>query len=265
MAFTEPYDPTAPADTDFAKQGDDRIRELKRALTERLSQVIVGWPDTDPLKIKSSELDVDISNMATITVGLEADKPDPAVETFFYETDTDKLYVNEGGDWVEVAADVTVPLPTAIAAKVYKTANQEIADDVDTIIIWDAEAYDFGGLADLGVNDDRLTIPSGEGGLYHLDIMVVLDPLGLPSGDGGIFQRLRIELSGVEVARKDKVVYLQDSVNRSSSIAISVDLNVAEEQFIEAFIRHDRSATGINVVGDFSRTWMSLRKVGETP
>lgn len=45
----ETYDPAQPADIDQSAQGDDRIRELKRALTERLNRVWPNWPNGDPL------------------------------------------------------------------------------------------------------------------------------------------------------------------------------------------------------------------------
>lgn len=54
MAFTEIFDVASPADDDNLKDGDDAIRQMKRALDERLSNFLVGWPGTDPLKIKST-------------------------------------------------------------------------------------------------------------------------------------------------------------------------------------------------------------------
>lgn len=47
--LVEVYDPATPADIDQSGQGDDRIRELKRALTERLARVWPNWPNGDPL------------------------------------------------------------------------------------------------------------------------------------------------------------------------------------------------------------------------
>lgn len=49
MPLIETYDPAQPADVDQSGQGDDRIRELKRALTERLIRVWPNWPNGDPL------------------------------------------------------------------------------------------------------------------------------------------------------------------------------------------------------------------------
>ena len=49
MPLVEPYDPATPADVHDLSQGDDRIRELKRALTERLVRVWSNWPNGDPM------------------------------------------------------------------------------------------------------------------------------------------------------------------------------------------------------------------------
>jgi len=49
MAYTEPWDEATPADTELISNGDDRIRELKRSIRQRLITVFPGWPAADPL------------------------------------------------------------------------------------------------------------------------------------------------------------------------------------------------------------------------
>ncbi len=51
MAYIDPIDPATPAGADSAGQGDDRIRELKRALIERLN-TFFNDIDIDPLTVK---------------------------------------------------------------------------------------------------------------------------------------------------------------------------------------------------------------------
>lgn len=53
MAYADVWDLTTPTPTEITKNGDDRIRELKRALDQRLATVLDGWPNTDPLNIKA--------------------------------------------------------------------------------------------------------------------------------------------------------------------------------------------------------------------
>ncbi len=51
MAHTDPFDILTPLNTEAVSNGDDRIRELKRALDERFVDLFEGWPVSDPLKI----------------------------------------------------------------------------------------------------------------------------------------------------------------------------------------------------------------------
>ncbi len=95
MAFADPWDLTTPADTDWASEGDDRIRELKRALDERLSTLIENWADGD-LKLIASKLNATPTAGATIAYGTAVNLPNPAATDFYYATDTDDLYVKNG-------------------------------------------------------------------------------------------------------------------------------------------------------------------------
>lgn len=104
MAFLVPFDPTTPTDADPASEGDDRIREIKAGLIERLAQVINGWPDTDPLTLKRTALD---EFDDPVQVGTLAGRPAASVEgRLYYASDQDKLYVSwdDGGsfEWMEV-------------------------------------------------------------------------------------------------------------------------------------------------------------------
>jgi hypothetical protein len=67
MAYVEEYDPTKPPSTEAVGSGDDRIRELKRAITERLLQFFPGWPNTDPLVIDQTKLYTVVTSLAVPT------------------------------------------------------------------------------------------------------------------------------------------------------------------------------------------------------
>lgn len=56
MPYTDPLDPATPISTEAAGQGDDRIRELKRALIERLETAFTDL-DADPLKLIDGSID----------------------------------------------------------------------------------------------------------------------------------------------------------------------------------------------------------------
>lgn len=55
MAYGDPLDSTTPADSDFAGQGDDKIRELKRAIIQRLGSFFTNV-DADPLVPKNASV-----------------------------------------------------------------------------------------------------------------------------------------------------------------------------------------------------------------
>lgn len=55
MAYIDPLDPTTPADSDFAGQGDDKIREFKRAILQRLGSFFANT-DADPLVPKNASV-----------------------------------------------------------------------------------------------------------------------------------------------------------------------------------------------------------------
>lgn len=109
MAFVNPFDPTTPTDADLVSEGDDRIREIKAGLIERLGQVIEGWPDTDPLTLKYDAL----SGVPTpVTVDELADRPAAEEEgQLFYARDQNTLFVteNDGGlTWRRVDNPIAV-------------------------------------------------------------------------------------------------------------------------------------------------------------
>lgn len=56
MPYTDDLDETTPADTEGVSQGDDRIREVKRALNERMADLVNNWPD-GPLTLKGTALE----------------------------------------------------------------------------------------------------------------------------------------------------------------------------------------------------------------
>jgi hypothetical protein len=104
MPWDDPIDPDTPGDNDPLSHGDDRIRELKRALNERLSTVIAGWPDADPLKLKFAALDDLGDTVVSLKRGLLEDRPNPPDSDFYWATDTKRFFIDEGGTWQLVAA-----------------------------------------------------------------------------------------------------------------------------------------------------------------
>ena len=56
MAFNEEWDEASPGDDDSIAEGDNTIRQFKRAVSERLSSILSGWTN-GPLKILQAAFD----------------------------------------------------------------------------------------------------------------------------------------------------------------------------------------------------------------
>ena len=70
MPYSNPLDPTTPADTDLRSQGDDRIREVKAALLERLLTVFVDM-NINPLAFIAGVIPTAaLANLAVATAKL---------------------------------------------------------------------------------------------------------------------------------------------------------------------------------------------------
>lgn len=105
MAYVDPYNAATPSDISDASQGDDRIRELKRAITERLATFFENWPDGEPITAagahillgarQGEELGDVTTEAALMTGGL------------LYDSQTKKLYTKFDGSNVVVALELT--------------------------------------------------------------------------------------------------------------------------------------------------------------
>lgn len=139
MAYANDLDPTKPADTDLASEGDDRIRETRAGIEERLQTAFSGYPDSDPLILDGRiqlEHGLLVARPASplpgqvyyatdtgeifladdsaspqwkhanswVRSGVVADRPVPDHDgQLYYATDEKKLYASNGGTWDVVA------------------------------------------------------------------------------------------------------------------------------------------------------------------
>jgi hypothetical protein len=81
MAYADPLDPATPGDGNFAGQGDDRIREFKRALIQRL-ETFFADVDADPMvPIVGIIPDAAVTGLAHINTQLATFFVDPLAVT----------------------------------------------------------------------------------------------------------------------------------------------------------------------------------------
>lgn len=81
------------------------------------------------------------------------------------------------------------------SAKVYNSTNQSIADNTETTLTFDTEAWDTDAIHGTA-NTGRLTIPSGQDGKWFIDAQVVLDA----DADNSRYMLIR-QNGGTQVAR----------------------------------------------------------------
>jgi hypothetical protein len=122
MAYTDPLDPITPTDADRVSGGDDRIRELKRALIERFSTIIEDLDD-DPLVLKDEVFPVPTPS---VLPGALTARPNPpaAEHQLYHATDTDQLFVSRDSvaspgtlEWVEAKkTQLSEPIILALSA-----------------------------------------------------------------------------------------------------------------------------------------------------
>lgn len=72
-------------------------------------------------------------------------------------------------------SEVPETVETNMRCRIYKSAHQEIANGVLTVLTFDLEDYDVGGLHDNAVNPERITIPPGGDGLYLIGAQYSLE------------------------------------------------------------------------------------------
>lgn len=70
-------------------------------------------------------------------------------------------------DIVWIAGDSASGNPKPMA-RVYNSASLSVATATWTYLTFNSERYDVGGGHSTSVNTDRLTVPSGGGGVYHI-------------------------------------------------------------------------------------------------
>jgi hypothetical protein len=74
-------------------------------------------------------------------------------------------------------------IPGDIRARVRRSSSVALSNNVAIDAVWDSETYDVGPLHDTGTNPERLTVPAGGGGLYHLSARIGFVMVDLNGGD----------------------------------------------------------------------------------
>ena len=109
--------------------------------------------------------------------------------TLYSSTDNGIVYQSNGAAW-STWATLGGGAQTAVGCRVYNNANQSTPDSVPTILTFNSERFDTHGFHDNAVNPDRITIPTGLGGIYLIfaTVQFAANAVG--------FRELYLELNG---------------------------------------------------------------------
>lgn len=199
MPTTSNFGWTTPADTDLVKNGALAIRTLGNGIDTSLVDLKGGT--TGQILSKASNTDLDytwINNdqgditevqagtgisvasgtgpipIVTNTVATAFDAKGDLVAGTGADTFS-KLTV--GANNTVLTADsstatglkwATPASPTAVGCLVYAGSNFDVANNTDTIINFDTEAFDTDAFHSTTTNTSRITIPSGKAGKYYI-------------------------------------------------------------------------------------------------
>ena len=118
-----------------------------------------------------------MSKLETITI----DTPSGSNTMQIGSTNTATINLGVSGDTVNIPAGVTIAnagtatgfsstISTPYAARMYGSSSQSIANSTHVALDFASEVIDKGGIAD--VSTDRMTVPSGAGGLWWMTAAV---------------------------------------------------------------------------------------------
>jgi hypothetical protein len=68
--------------------------------------------------------------------------------------------------WQDVFVSGQITASGQVRASAYNSAVQSVNDSAATILTFDSEDYDVGGVHSTSANTSRMTVPAGKGGLY---------------------------------------------------------------------------------------------------
>ena len=112
--------------------------------------------------------------IAAGTVGAPGITFDVDTDTGFYREAADTLSVSTGGvKALGIDSTQFIDSPTQPRCAVYHAVTQSISTGTDTVVLFDSELFDVGGLHSTVSNTGRFTVPAGGDGVYLVIGVVV--------------------------------------------------------------------------------------------
>ena len=167
-----------------------------------------------------------------------------------YETDTDRVYVYTGAAWTQIGLTADPP-----ACRVYHNADQSIPYAGFTLVAFNTDREDPGGMHDPVTNNSRITIVVA--GRYQVEFCGAYQ-----AGTDYIHLGAQLRLNGATVIDEDARGAITNTASRPR-LKLSTSYKFAAADFIEVLVYHANSAAAArnlvfvgNNTPEFSAVWL---------
>jgi hypothetical protein len=142
------------------------------------------------------------------------------------------------------------------ACRVYNDANIAVSAATWESLTFNSERFDTDVMHSPTTNEERITIPSGGGGLYHIGGCVSFDISGL--ADGRCDLGLRILLNGATVIGQHRVIVMQNVGGVSDgTITLNTVYSLSATDYIE-LQAYTNNAIDAEVVANYSPEFWAI-------
>lgn len=151
------------------------------------------------------------SALGAVTPCLSTARPTIGVfpGSIIWETDTGRFQIWTGSSWTPMTGVGT--LGSRIGCEARRTTTQSIPDITGTDILFDAEDFDSDSYHSTSSNTNRITIPTGLGGIYAVSFYI--DAVGISAAQMFIIK------NGTTAIRRKAVVAPLDTLNWTGYLA----------------------------------------------
>lgn len=145
--------------------------------------------------------------------------------------------------------DVVSALHAGRGVRVKRTTTQTILDNTLTAVLWDAEDFDTDGFHSTASDTDRLTVPSGMGGLYVVGFTLEIGPA---AASGIVAATIEHSVDG-RLNIDWRPWHNNASIPSHASVSVLCELDAAEYVTLNAY--HSNTGNSRSVTTN-SRAWL---------
>jgi hypothetical protein len=182
----------------------------------------------------------------------------PQEGMLIYETDTDTYRGFDGSTWQEIF------MLNPPRATVTRTSDQNITTGLQTTITWQASDYNYRNMWSSGVNPSRLTVPSGMGGIYH--VQATLEYALYTAGSGSVNDNINSTGTRTTALMKNGAIVGREIVpnagtGQSTRVTYSREIVAAAGDYFEIAAYQNSTAT-LAVAPIQTTPFLQARRVG---